>query len=108
MRRSFSSNKSLIGVFAVLALACGAMVFAQQAAGKRRARRSRRRQRRGGGGGGAAAAAGSRRSSQVMKVEWVRPEGQTGQVPIVQGNVVRPQSGAEEIRQGCGATADVE
>ena len=40
-----------------------------------------------GGGGGRGRAAAGPPIVEVMKVEWVRPEGQTGQVPIVQGNV---------------------
>src|SRR5262245_26936358 len=91
MRRSFSIQ-SVIGILALLALACSAAVFAQQAP---QAQGGGRGGRGGGGGGGANAAGGGGGGGraaaapivQVMKVEWVRPAGQEGQVPIVQGNV---------------------
>jgi hypothetical protein len=75
------SVKSTVGFLAVLALAGGALLSAQQAPPGQAAGQGRGG--RGGGGGRAAAAP----IVQVMKVEWVRPEGQTGQVAIVQGNV---------------------
>jgi hypothetical protein len=88
MRRSFSVQ-SVIGVFAVLALACSAMVFAQAQGGGRGGRGGANAAGGGAAGGGAGRAAAAP-IVQVMKVEWVRPEGQTGQVPIVQGNVSDP------------------
>jgi hypothetical protein len=80
------SVKSVLGVFFALTLLGSAVVFAQQAP---------QGQGRGGRGGANAAAGGGRRAAapplvEVMKVEWVRPAGQTGQVPIVQGNVADP------------------
>jgi len=77
------SVKSTVGFLAVLALACSALVFAQQA--PQGQAQGPGRGGRGGGGGAARVAAAP--ISLVMKVEWVRPEGQTGQVAIVQGNV---------------------
>jgi hypothetical protein len=80
--------RSVVGVFAVLALTGSAVVFAQEAPqGQGGGRGGRGANAAGGGRGGRAAAAPM---VQVIKVEWVRPEGQTGQVPIVQGNVADP------------------
>ena len=87
--RHVCSIKSGIAVIAGLALACSAVLLAQQAP-------QTRGQGRGGLGGANAAGGGGRARAEaapivpVMKVEWVRPEGQTGQVPIVQGNVADP------------------
>jgi len=84
-----ASVRSTVGFLAVIALACSALVFAQQAPqgqaqGQGRGGRGGAAGAAGGGGAGRAAAAPI---VSVMKVEWVRPEGQTGQVAIVQGNV---------------------
>jgi hypothetical protein len=65
---------ALTFVFAVLA---GGLGFAQQPAQSQRAA---------GGTGGARATT----APAAFKVEWVQPQGQTGQVPIVQGNVADP------------------
>ena len=94
MRRVFTV-RSTVGLAFVLAIVCSAFVFAQQPAQGQGAGR----QGRGGAGGGAAAPAGggggngAARASVApafFKVEWVQPQGQTGQVPIVQGNVADP------------------
>jgi hypothetical protein len=61
----------------VLAMLCGGLVIAQQPAQGQRAA----------GGTGAARASAA---PPLFKVEWVQPQGQTGQVPIVQGNVADP------------------
>ncbi len=79
MLRSVSA-RSTVGVLAVMALACSAGVFAQQAP-------EGQAQGQGRGGRGGAGRAAAAPIVSVMKVEWVRPEGQTGQVAIVQGNV---------------------
>ena len=79
------SSKLVLVVFVVLALACGTIVVAQEAPqGQGRGGRGGANAAGGGGGGRGRVAAPI---VQVMKVEWVRPAGQTGQVPIVQGNV---------------------
>jgi hypothetical protein len=93
------SVKSTVGVFGILALVCSAVVFAQQAP-QGQAQGQGRGGRGGGGGAANAAGGGAARGGgggaaaapivSVMKVEWVRPEGQTGQVTIVQGNVGDP------------------
>ncbi|HEY3162061.1 MAG TPA: hypothetical protein VGJ78_24030 [Vicinamibacterales bacterium] len=72
MRRSVS-----VGLPLVLAIVSSAFLIAQQPA---------QGQRAAGGTGGARASA----ASAIFKVEWVQPAGQTGQVPIVQGNVADP------------------
>src|SRR5262245_39347574 len=60
-----------------LAVLGGGFVLAQQAPQGQRAA----------GGTGAARAS---TAPAAFKVEWVQPQGQTGQVPIVQGNVADP------------------
>jgi hypothetical protein len=76
------SVKSVLGIIAAIALASSGAAFAQEAP---------QGQGRGGAGAAAGRGGGGRAAAapivQVMNVEWVRPEGQTGQVPIVQGNV---------------------
>ena len=72
MRRSLS-----VGLPLVLACVSSAFLFAQQPA---------QGQRAAGGTGGARAST----AAAIFKVEWVQPAGQTGQVPIVQGNVADP------------------
>jgi len=66
-----------IGLALTLAMSGGAFLFAQQPAQGQRAA----------GGTGAARASVA---PAVFKVEWVQPAGQTGQVPIVQGNIADP------------------
>ena len=86
MRRSMS-----VGLPVALAIVSSAFLFAQQPAPAQGGR-----QGRGGGGGGAAAGGGGNGAARaslaapIFKVEWVQPQGQTGQVPIVQGNVADP------------------
>jgi hypothetical protein len=70
------SLRSLVWTL-TFAMACGAFAAAQQPA---------QGQRAAGGTGGARAST----APPVFKVEWVQPPGQTGQVPIVQGNVADP------------------
>jgi len=84
MRRVLSV-RSTVGLAFVLAIVCSAFVFAQQPAQGPGAGR----QGRGGAGGGAGAARAST-APAFFKVEWVQAQGQTGQVPIVQGNVADP------------------
>ncbi len=82
MRRSLSAALPV-----VLALVSSAFLFAQQPAAQGG------RQGRGGGaaaGGGGNGAARASVAAPIFKVEWVQPAGQTGQVPIVQGNVTDP------------------
>jgi len=66
-----------VGLALTLAMSGGAFLFAQQPAQGQRAA----------GGTGAARAS---IAPAVFKVEWVQPAGQTGQVPIVQGNIADP------------------
>jgi len=73
--RSFSVQ-SIAWAFG-FAMLCGGFGFAQQPAPGQRAA---------GGTGGARAST----APAAFKVEWVQPQGQTGQVPIVQGNVADP------------------
>ena len=70
------SFRSVVLAF-TLATLCSAFLFAQQPAQGQRAA----------GGAGAARASVA---PPIFKVEWVQPAGQTGQVPIVQGNVADP------------------
>jgi hypothetical protein len=72
MRRSLSAGLPL--VFAVVSSVV--LVSQQPGQGQRAA-----------GGAGAARAS---MAASIFKVEWVQPAGQTGQVPIVQGNVADP------------------
>src|SRR5512147_2793041 len=72
--RSFSVQ-SIAWTF-VLAVLWGGFVLAQAPQGQRAA-----------GGTGASRAS---TAPAAFKVEWVQPQGQTGQVPIVQGNVADP------------------
>ena len=66
-----------VGLALTLAMSGGAFLFAQQPAQGQRAA----------GGTGAARASAA---PAVFKVEWVQPAGQSGQVPIVQGNIADP------------------
>jgi len=61
-------------------------VFAALSAGFGFAQQPAQGQRAAGGTGGARAST----APAAFKVEWVQPQGQTGQVPIVQGNVADP------------------
>lgn len=73
-------RRVLSGLPVVLAVVSSAIVLAQQPAPAQ-------------GGRGGAAGGGAARVSMaapIFKVEWVQPQGQTGQVPIVQGNVADP------------------
>ena len=70
--RPFSFRST--GVTIAFAVACGALVLAQEPA----------RAPRAAGGTGAARASSA---APAFKVEWVQPQGQAGQVPIVQANV---------------------
>jgi hypothetical protein len=74
--------QSAVGLVAILALACGALVLAQEAPP------AQGRGGRGGGGGGGAQRAAT--AEMLFKVEWVRPASQTGQVAMVQENVADP------------------
>ena len=84
MRRPLS-----VGLPVLLAIVSSAFLFAQQPAPAQGGRQGR-------GGGGAAAGGGGNGAARasmataLFKVEWVQPAGQTGQVPIVQGNVADP------------------
>jgi hypothetical protein len=71
MRRALS-----VGLPILLAAVSSTFVLAQQAQTPRAA-----------GGAGAARASAA---AAIIKVDWVQPAGQTGQVPIVQGNVADP------------------
>lgn len=71
------SINRLAGLVAAIALLFTGVALAQQPA-----------QGRGGGGGTGAARASA--APLFMKVEWVRPPNQTGQVPVVQENVADP------------------
>jgi hypothetical protein len=79
--RRFESGRS-IGLAFVIVILSGVFAFAQQAA------REQGGQERGRQGGGNAGAARASNAPAFLKVEWVRPSTQTGQVPVVQENVV--------------------
>jgi hypothetical protein len=81
MRRCLSA-----GLPIVLAIVSSAILVAQQPAAQGG------RQGRGGGAtaGGGTGGARASTATAIFKVEWVQPAGQTGQVPIVQGNVADP------------------
>jgi hypothetical protein len=85
------STKSTAGFLAVLGMVCSSFALAQQAPPRPEQGPAGAGQRGQAGGGGA----GQARPGQVvaplfLKVEWVRPASQTGQVPMVQENVVDP------------------
>ena len=75
--------RSRVGLACALVIAGGAFVSAQQPA---QGQAAGRQGGRGGAGGGAGAARASA-APAFLKVEWVQPQGQTGQVAIVQENV---------------------
>jgi hypothetical protein len=78
MRRC-ASTRSAARVLVVFGIVCSGFVFAQQG------------QPPGGRGGGAGQARpGVTAASLVLKVDWVRPASQTGQVPVVQENIADP------------------
>jgi hypothetical protein len=83
--------RSTLGLTCVLAIVCGAFVFAQQPVqGQGAGRQGGRGGGAAGAGGGGNGAARASVASAFFKVEWVQPQGQTGQVPIVQSNVADP------------------
>lgn len=84
MQRVISVTSNL-GLACALAIVFSAFVFAQQPA---QGQGGRQGGRGGGGGGNGAARASS--APAFFKIEWVQPQGQTGQVPIVQENVADP------------------
>jgi hypothetical protein len=84
MRHAFSVG-STAGLALLLAIMCSAFVVAQQPA---QGQGGGRQGGRGGGGGNGAARAST--APAFFKVEWVQPQGQTRQVPIVQTNVADP------------------
>src|SRR5207302_9318807 len=67
------SLRSTAGFVLAVAMVCGGLLYAQQRSAA---------QAQGGGEGPRASSA-----PPVLKVEWVRPASQTGQVPIVQENI---------------------
>jgi hypothetical protein len=75
--------KSKVGLACVLAILCGALALAQQPA-QGGGRQGGRGAAAGGGGNGAARAS---TAPAFFKIEWVQPQGQTGQVPLVQENI---------------------
>jgi hypothetical protein len=88
----FVSIKSMLG-FAALAMACSMPAFAQQPAQQGRGGQGGQAQggqagARAGGGGAGQARPGAVVAPLFLKVEWVRPSNQTGQVPAVQENIV--------------------
>ena len=78
------SVKSIPGFLATLALVCGALIFGQLPA------RAQEQAARPAGGGAGQARPGEVAAPLYMKVEWVRPPSQTGQVPVIQENIVNP------------------
>jgi len=85
---ALASRKSTTGILTLLVLVCSSLAFAQQAP---QAQGDAGAPQRGGRAGGA----GQARPGQVaaplyLKVDWVRPASQTGQVSMVQENVVDP------------------
>lgn len=85
MRRSMS-----VGLPVVVAILSSVFLFAQQPAPQGGGRQGGRGGAAAGGGGGGNGAARASMAAALFKVEWVQPAGQTGQVPIVQGNVADP------------------
>lgn len=79
-----TSVGSTVRLALVLALFCSALVFAQQPA------QGQGRGARGGQGAGGTGVARASAAPSFLKVEWVRPASQTGQVPVVQENVADP------------------
>src|SRR5437879_4449684 len=71
------SLRSMAGLVLAMGMVCGGWLFAQQ--------RGAAQAQQGGGEGPRASSA-----PPVLKVEWVRPASQTGQVPIVQENIADP------------------
>src|SRR5262245_31442973 len=83
--RRYSSLRPTLGIALVLAIVGSALVLAQQPAQGGGGRQGGR-----GAGGGGTGAARASLAPAFFKVEWVQPQGQTGQVPIVQENVADP------------------
>ena len=80
MRRSVFSVSHTVRVTVVTGIVCAALLFVRPSA---------QGQARGGRGAGGTASA-ARAAALVLKVEWVRPPSQTGQVPVIQENVADP------------------
>jgi hypothetical protein len=81
------SMKSIAVFLAALGMVCGSFAFAQET--------PQRQGQAGAGQRGPGGGAGQARPGQVLaplflKVEWVRPATQTGQVPMIQENIVDP------------------
>jgi hypothetical protein len=83
------SIKSTAGVLAVLGMVCSSLAFAQQAP-QRQEQGPGQRAQAGGAGGAGQARPGQIVAPLFLKVEWVRPPIQTGQVPMIQENIVDP------------------
>lgn len=75
------SVRSAVGFLAGAAILCTGLVLAQQPA---------QGQGRGAQGRGGTGAARASVAPLFLKVDWVRPPSQTGQVPVVQENVADP------------------
>jgi hypothetical protein len=86
------SIKSTAGVLAVLGMLCTSFVFAQQTPQRQEQGQAGagQRGRAGGAGGAGQARPGEVVAPQFLKVEWVRPPIQTGQVPMIQENISDP------------------
>jgi hypothetical protein len=78
------SVKSSLKLLATMAMVFCAFLFAQQLA------RGQEEGAKPGGGGGGQARPGMVAAPLVLKVDWVRPPSQTGQVPAVQENISDP------------------
>ena len=86
------SMKSSAGFLAVLGMVCSSFAFAQQTPQQQQEGQTGAGQR---GPMGEARGAGQARPGEVvaplfLKVDWVRPATQTGQVPMIQENIVDP------------------
>jgi hypothetical protein len=91
------SMKSTAGFLAVLGMVCSSSALAQQAPQRQEQGLAGAGQR---GQAGGAGGVGQARPGQVvaplfLKVEWVRPPIQTGQVPMIQENIVDPNVGVK-------------
>jgi len=78
------SVKSSLRFLATMAIVCCAVVFAQQPA------QAQEQGARPAAGGGGQTRPGAVVAPLFLKVEWVRPSSQTGQVPVIQENILDP------------------
>jgi hypothetical protein len=89
--RRIVSMRSAAGTLVVFGIVCSGFVGAQQSAERQGPGRQAEGQApRGRAGGAGQARPGVTAAPLVLKVDWVRPASQTGQVPVVQENIADP------------------